>query len=165
MKRRCGHEVKIPCKVKTSSLPPCKEMCIVTSPLCGHDIEVPCHSVDAMQRWKPWDAEVRFNSHVRSFSRVPCEPMSSCGPGGHGAFETRGAARPQATRNQHAARAARACEDLQEDTSSLGLIFLLSGFIFYHVQLDPMRNIRTMYILESQFPQTLHSSNVESPGG
>ena len=127
VKRRCGHEVKIPCKVKTSSLPPCKEMCLVTSPLCGHDIEVPCHSVDAMQRWKPWDAEVRFNSRVisllhvfhRFFSRVQCEPWPWRG---HGAFATRGAARCQATRDQHAARAARACEDLQEDTSSLGLI-------------------------------------------
>ena len=152
MKRRCGHEVKIPCKVKTSSLPPCKEMCIVASPLCGHDIEVPCHSVDAMQRWKPWDAEVRFNSHVRSFSRVPCEPMSSCGPGEVMEHLRRGELRdpkPQEISTpQELLEHAKTCKKTLRVWASI-------GFIFYHVQLDPMRNIRTKYILESQFPQTL----------
>ena len=57
VKRNCGHEIKIACKLKTSSLPPCKENCVIVSPLCGHDVSVPCHEVDAMRRWKPWDQE------------------------------------------------------------------------------------------------------------
>ena len=131
VKRRCGHEVKIPCKVKTSSLPPCKEMCLVTSPLCGHDIEVPCHSMPCkdgnLGMLRCASIVIHSCNFVSPFftvfaffsSRVQCEPWPWRG---HGAFATRGAARCQATRDQHAARAARACEDLQEDTSSLGLI-------------------------------------------
>ena len=47
------------------------------------DMTLKCRATQWMpcKDGKPWDAEVRFNSHVRSFSRVPCEPMSSCGPG------------------------------------------------------------------------------------